>query len=128
MAGEQQVNNAYRSQVQKRPGAVKAGLRGDGEVSSADVPGDQFGHLEHTDLALAVKYRLELIVSIDLSSLFLVLKAMLLYVIPKFFGHFRTRQRFGAHDRSQFIVRLDRSHEGGVWFTFRRSLGFRHRG
>jgi hypothetical protein len=48
--------------------ASEAAIRG-----LTDVPGDQLRHLEHADLALAVKNRSERIVGVDLSSLCLVL-------------------------------------------------------
>ncbi len=51
-----------------------------------DVPVYQFGHLEHADLAFAVKNRAQRIVSVDLRSLLLVLETVLLDVIPKLLG------------------------------------------
>ena len=93
----------------------------------ADVSGDKLGHLEHTDLALAVKYRLEIVVRVNLRSLFLILKAVLLDVIPKLLGQFRARERLGADNSGELIIRLHRPHEGGVWLTLGRSFGFRHK-
>ena len=52
---------------------------------------DEFGHLEHTYLALAVKNRPERIVRIDLRSLLFVLKTMFLNIIPELFRHLGTR-------------------------------------
>jgi hypothetical protein len=97
-------------------------------VELADVPGDQLGHLEHTDLALAVKYRLKIVVRINLRSLFLILKAVLLDIIPKLLGHFRAREGLGSDNSRKLIVGLHRPHEGGVRLALGRSLGFRHKG
>jgi hypothetical protein len=93
------------------------------------MSGDEFRHLEHAHLALSVEYWPKRVVGIDLGSLFLVLKAVLLDVVPKLFGELGTWQRPRADDRRKFIVGLDRSHEGGIWLAFGRSLfGFRHTG
>jgi len=90
---------------------------------------DEFRHLEHAHLTLAVEYRPERVVSVDLSSLGPVLKTVLLDVVPKLFRQLGTGQRSGTDDGSKFIVRLDRSHEGGIRLAFRTSLfGFRHTG
>ena len=95
----------------------------------ANMSGDEFSHLEHADLALAVEDRPERFIRVDHGSLFLILATVLLDVIPKFLREFRTRERFRTNDGSEFIVRLDRSHEGGVRLALGRSLfGFRHRG
>ena len=51
---------------------------------------DELGHLEHTHLALAVEYRPQAIVRVDLRSLFLVLQAVLLDVVPELFGQLGT--------------------------------------
>jgi len=51
---------------------------------------DEFGHLEHTDLTLAIENRSKRIVSVDLSPLCLVLKAVLFDVVPKLLGQFGT--------------------------------------
>jgi hypothetical protein len=50
------------------------------------MSGDQFGHLEHADLAFAVEDRLERIVRIDHGPLFLILATVLLDVVPEFLG------------------------------------------
>ena len=91
---------------------------------------DEFGHLEHADLTLAVKDRLERIVRINHRSLFLILTSVLLDVVPEFFGELGTWEGFGSDDGGEFIVGLDRPHEGGVRFTFGSffGCGFRHRG
>jgi hypothetical protein len=51
---------------------------------------DELGHLEHADLTLPVEYRFERFISIDHGSLFLVLKAVPLNVVPKLFGELGT--------------------------------------
>jgi hypothetical protein len=91
------------------------------------MSGDELGHLEHADLALAIKDWPESVVRVDHGSLFLVLAAVLLDVFPEFLGQLRSRERLGTHDNGKFVVGLDRSHEGGVRFAFGRSLGFRHK-
>ena len=82
------------------------------------MSGDEFGHLEHADLALAVEDGLERIVRIDHGPFFLILATVLLDVIPELLGELGTGERFGANDRGKFFVGLHRSHEGGVRFTF----------
>jgi hypothetical protein len=127
MAALQSFREATAPGVQKQPGVGNAGLKS--EIRDlADMSGDEFGHLEHTDLALAVKYRPESVVRIDHGSLFLVLTTVLLDVVPKFLGEFRTRERFRTDDCSKFIIGLDRPHEGGVRLALGRSLSFRHKG
>ena len=79
---------------------------------------DELGHLKHADLALAVENRSERIVGIDLSSLSLVLKAVLLDVVPKLLCQFGTGQWRRADDSGELVVRLDRSHEGGIRLAF----------
>jgi hypothetical protein len=88
---------------------------------------DKLRHLEHADLALAVKYRLEIVIRVDLRSLFLVLKPVLLDVVPKLLGQLRAREWLGADNRRELFIRLHRPHEGGVRLTLGRSLGFRHK-
>ena len=51
-----------------------------------DVSGDKLRHLEHANLALAIEYRSEIVVRVDLRSLFFILQTILLDVIPKFLG------------------------------------------
>ena len=79
---------------------------------------DELGHLEHVDLALAVKYRLERIVRVNLSSLFFVLKTVLLDVGPKLLGELGTGKRCRTDNSREFIVGLNRFHEGGVRLAF----------
>jgi len=55
------------------------------------VSRDEFRHLEHADLALAVENWLERIVRIDHGALFLVLATTLLDVVPQLFGELGTR-------------------------------------
>ena len=57
------------------------------------MPGDELRHLEHADLALAIKYRPKVIVGIDLGSFRFVLKTVLLDVVPELLGELGTRQR-----------------------------------
>ena len=92
------------------------------------MSGDEFRHLEHADLALAVEDRPERFIRVDHGSLFLILTTVLLDVIPKFLGEFRTRERFRTNDGSEFIIGLNRSHEGRVRLAFGSLFGFRHRG
>ena len=82
------------------------------------MPRDEFRHLEHTDLALAVEDGAERIVRVDLSSLCFVLKTILLDVVPKLFRELGTWQRFRSDDGSEFVIGLDGSHEGWVRLAF----------
>ena len=52
---------------------------------------DELGHLEHAHLALAVKYRPEIVVCVDLRSDFFVLQTILLDVVPKLLSELGTR-------------------------------------
>ena len=79
---------------------------------------DELCHLEHAHLALAVEYRPERVVGVDLSSLLLVLQAVLLDVIPKLFRELGTRQRRGSNNRGELVVGLYWSHEGGIRLAF----------
>ena len=89
-----------------------------GDRNLADMSRDEFGHLEHADLALAVEDRPERIVRVNHRSLFLILTSVLLDVVPEFLGELGTGNRFGADDSGEFLVGLHRPHEGGVRFTF----------
>ena len=84
----------------------------------ADMSGDELGHLEHADLALAVEDGLERVVRIDHRSFFLILATVLLDVVPELLGELGTGKRFRADDCGKLFVGLHRSHEGGVGFTF----------
>jgi len=53
---------------------------------------DEFRHLEHAHLALAVEDRAQVFIGIDLRAFFLVLQTILLDVVPELFGEFRARQ------------------------------------
>ena len=86
--------------------------------SLTNVARDELGHLEHADLALAVENRAERVVSVNLRSLGFVLKAVLLDVVPKLFGQFGTGQRCRTDDSGELVIRLDRSHEGGIGLAF----------
>ena len=83
-----------------------------------DVARDEFRHLEHAHLALAVKNRPERIVGVDLSSLCLVLQTILLDVVPKLLGELGTRQRLRTNDSGELVVGLNGSHEGGIGLAF----------
>jgi hypothetical protein len=83
-----------------------------------NVARDELSHLEHADLALAIENRSERVVSVDLSSLRFVLKAVLLDVVPKLLGQLGTGQRCRADDSGELVIRLDRSHEGGIRLAF----------
>jgi hypothetical protein len=76
--------------------------------------GDKFGHLEHAHLVLAIKYRPECIICIDHGSFLFILTTVPLDVVPKLFSKLGTRQWLRPDDGSKFVVRLDRSHEGGI--------------
>ena len=91
---------------------------------------DELGHLEHADLTLAVEDGFERVVRINHRSLFLILATVLLDVVPEFLGELGTGKRFRTDDGGKLFVRLHRSHEGGVGFTFGSffGCGFRHRG
>ena len=82
------------------------------------MPRDELGHLEHADLALAVENRSERVVGVNLRLFGFVLKAVLLDVVPKLFGHFGTGQWSRADDSGELVIRLDRSHEGGIRLAF----------
>ena len=73
----------------------------------ANVSGDEFRHLEHADLALAVEDGSERIVGVDLSSLRLILKTVPLDVVPKLFGEFRARKWLRTDNCGQFFVGLE---------------------
>jgi len=79
---------------------------------------DELGHLEHADLALAVENRSERVVGVNLRPFGFVLKAVLLDVVPKLLGQFGTGQRSRADDSGELVIRLDRSHEGGIGLAF----------
>jgi hypothetical protein len=57
-----------------------------------DVFRNQFGHLEHADLALSVEYRPERVIGVDHRSFFLILATILLNVVPEFFRQLRARE------------------------------------
>jgi len=93
------------------------------------MSGDELGHLEHTHLTFAVKYRLEGIVRVDHRSFLFVLTTVFLDVVPQFFRELGPRERFRANDGREFFIRLDGAHECGVRLAFRRAFlgfGFRH--
>ena len=92
------------------------------------MSGDEFRHLEHGYLALAVEYRPEGFVRVDHGSLFLILTTILLDVVPKLLGELGTWQWFRTNNGGEFVVRLHRSHEGGIRLAFGSLFGFRHTG
>jgi len=49
------------------------------------MPRDELGHLEHAHLALAVKYRSEVVVRVDHGSFLFILTTVSLDVVPKLF-------------------------------------------
>ncbi len=56
------------------------------------MSGDELRHLEHADLALAVKYRPEIVVRVDHGSFLFVLTTVPLDIVPKLFGKLGARQ------------------------------------
>ena len=92
------------------------------------MSGDEFSHLEHAYLALAVKYRPERVVRVNHRSLLFVLTTVLLDIVPELLGELGTRQRLRTDNCRQFVVGLDWSHEGGVRLAFGSCFGFRHKG
>ena len=55
------------------------------------MPRVELGHLEHGHLALAVKYRPEVVVRVDHGSFLFVLTTVPLDVVPKLLGKLGTR-------------------------------------
>jgi hypothetical protein len=84
----------------------------------ANMSRDELGHLEHAHLALAVEYGPERVVRVNHSSLGPVLKSVLLDVVPELFRELGTWQRFGTDDGGEFVIGLNRSHEGGIRLAF----------
>ena len=72
----------------RQPDAVTPGHQ---RVRLAQMFRDEFGHLEHAHLALAIKYRLERVVGVDHDSFLFVLQAAPLDVGPKLLGKLRAR-------------------------------------
>ena len=70
----------------RQPDAVTPGHQ---RVRLAQMFRDEFGHLEHAHLALAIKYRLERVVGVDHDSFLFVLQAAPLDVCPKLFCKLR---------------------------------------
>ncbi len=65
--------------------------------SSAKLLIHQFGHLEHRDLSLSTKDRLQFVVRVDHPPLFSVLQIVLLNVLPELFDDLRPWDRLIAH-------------------------------
>ena len=78
---------------------------------------DQFGHVEHAHLSLAIENCLEGVIGIDHAAVLFVLEAILLNVDPEFLRHFRAGQRIGTNDKRELGIGSYRLHESGVWFT-----------
>jgi len=55
------------------------------------MPRDELSHLEHAHLALAVKYRPEVVIRVDHRSFLFVLTTVPLDVVPKLFRKLGTR-------------------------------------
>ena len=60
-----------------------------GNPDLAQMLRDEFGHLEHAHLALAIKYRPERVVGVDHDSFLFVLQTAPLDVCPKLFCKLR---------------------------------------
>jgi len=106
-------------------------VRQEKSQSLFNVPGDQFGHLEHADLTLAIEDWLEGVVRVDHGSFLLILTTVFLDVIPKLFREFGARQWLRANNGGKLFVGLHWSHESSIRFAFGGALagsGFRHRG
>ena len=73
-------------QLQKSRREVIRGGSRDLAKSLGNVTRDELRHLEHRDLALATKHRLQLVVGIDLGPDLFVLKTVLLDIGPKLLG------------------------------------------
>src|SRR5271157_6269017 len=112
-AGPQMRRNPHASPENKPSGAGAVGT-----ALLLHMPGDQFGHLEHADLLLAIEDGLQGLVAIDESLLLLVLQPVLANISPKFFGQFRARDRTVANNPGQLFVRLNRLHKSGAGFPF----------
>ena len=82
------------------------------------VPGDQFGHLEHADLLLAIEDDLQCGIRVDEGLLLGVLELVFLDVIPELLGEFGPGQRLGTDDCRQGFIGLDWLQEPSIWFSF----------
>ena len=74
-----------------KPAIARRGNAGllEGNPDLAQMLRDEFGHLEHAHLALAIKYRPELVVGVDHDSFLFVLQTAPLDVCPKLFCKLR---------------------------------------
>jgi len=92
------------------------------------VTRNKLGHLEHRNALFAIEHGLELIISVNLSPDFGILKFVLFDVVSKFLRQLSTRDRFCSNHCRQEIIRLYRLEEGGVGFAgrflFYRLCGF----
>src|SRR5688572_26315304 len=73
-----------------------------------NVARDELRHLEHRDLGLASKYRLQFVVGIDLGPDLLVLKTVLFDIGPEFLFELCARQWGRANDGGECRVGRDR--------------------
>ena len=77
---------------------------------------DQFGHFEHRNLVFAKNWA-QLIVSINVATVFRVLKVVLFNVVLELFGDFGTRQRCSPDNGGQRVARGQWLHERRIWFA-----------
>src|SRR5262249_55730629 len=91
-----------------------------------DVLVDQFGHLEHRDLALSAEHGLELVVGVDHTALFRILEPVLLDVGPELLRDLGARNRLVADDRPEWtgplLPRPERRVRRSLLGLFGRSL------
>src|SRR5262249_55916005 len=107
----------------KRGRVSRRGPRVWNETRLLDVLVDQFGHLEHRDLALAAEHGLELVVCVDHATLFRILKPVLLDVAPELLRDLGARHRASTDDGSERRIRLLRRHERRIRRSLLRLLG-----
>src|SRR6476661_1481787 len=79
-----------------------------------DVLVDELRHLEHGNVALAAKDRLERLVGVDLPAVLGILKSLPLDVGPELLGDLGARNWRVADDGGERGIRLHRSHESSV--------------
>src|SRR5207302_9247273 len=84
-----------------RPGA---GKRRAFTRRSPDMSGDELGHLEHTNLTLAVKYRLECIVRVAHRSFLSILSTACLDAVPQSFREPGALHWTRANDAREVII------------------------
>ena len=79
---------------------------------------DQLGHLEHGDLLLAAEDAFEFVVSIDITTVFAVLKIMALDVGPDLLGHLGTRHGIASDHRRKCGAGGHCLHESRIGLAF----------